>query len=84
MAESLSDRQFETYRRVSPGRLIRNRGDAARHKEEYATAVVGIDGSPVVPYVLEDLMEMLLLEQRRTNLLLEMLTGQEVSLSDVA
>ncbi len=47
MAESLNDRFFEAFRRVSPGRKVVNRKDVALHSEEYAIAVIGTDGQSV-------------------------------------
>lgn len=85
MAESLGDRQFESARRVRPGRLVPNRRSASHvlHSEEYATAVVDADGKPLA-LAIENLLEAILMEQRRTNALLQALTGQEVTIADVA
>ncbi len=47
--DSLSDRQFETLRRVAPERRVPNRQGDGQHREEYATAIVGVDagGNPI-------------------------------------
>lgn len=82
MADSLSDRHFETFRRVLPGRKVQNRKDSALHSEEYATAVVDMEGNPVVPLSVEDLLQELLMELRTTNVHLAALTGLGVSLAD--
>ena len=83
MAESLSDRHFESYRRVQPGRLAPNRLGGGQHHEEYAQAVVGIDGEPVA-LTTEQMLLALLWETRRTNMLLQLLTGKEVTIGDAA
>lgn len=45
---SLKDKEYESYRRVSPGRVtdVRGRPGALEH-EEYAQAVVGSDGAEI-------------------------------------
>ena len=63
MAESLSDRHFESYRRVLPRRLVWNRDQLARHHEEYAQAVVDKDGGPIGKTT-EELLSEVLLELR--------------------
>ena len=78
---SLNDRQYQAFRRVRPGRQI-SEADGSRHAEQYATAVSDADGNPVIADV-PTLLRELILETRRTNLFLQMLTGQEVVLADV-
>ena len=70
MAESLSDRQFESYRRIAPDRVVKNRKDPGFHSEEYAQAVVGVDGLSIDIRVLE-LLHQLLDSQRVTNIILQ-------------
>ncbi len=84
MAESLGDRQFESFRRVQPGRVVKNRTGEASHHEEYAIAVVGVDGESL-PLTTEQLLGQLVLEQRLTNLLLTKIADMEgVTIADVA
>ena len=83
MAESLSDREFESKRRVRPDRLVRNRTGGGQHHEEYAVAVVDEDGQPLGVTTSEVLLS-LLWETRRTNMLLQLLTGKEVTIGDAA
>ena len=79
---SLTDRTFQSYRRVRPGRITDD-PDKARHPEEYAVAVTSADGTPIVADV-PILLQAILLELQRMNVQLASLSGQEVSLSDVA
>lgn len=59
-SERLTDRQFETLRRVQPDRLAPNRGGSQYHYEEYATAVVDPDGNPIVSPVEQLLLELII------------------------
>ena len=79
---SLTDRQYQAFRRVRPGRSV-SEADGSRHAEQYATAVVDPDGLPVVADI-PLLLSQMLLELRRLNLQLALLSGVEVGLSDVA
>jgi hypothetical protein len=77
---SLSSRQFGTHRRVRPGRVVPDERGVLQH-EEYATAVVGLDGEPIVA----DVPTLLGETARRdagTNRLLEILIDEEVRLDD--
>lgn len=78
---ALTDRQFQSYRRVRPGAKDIDDDGVAKHAQ-YAQAVVGADGTPLVAD-LPDLITLLILEQRRTNRLLELAFGTEVSIDDV-
>ncbi len=71
---TLNDRQFQSYRKSRPGRVV---VDKTPHREEFAQAVVDADGAPLAD-PLTDLLSQMLAEQRRTNLLLQILTGEEV------
>lgn len=72
MADSLKDRQFETMRRVLPGRTAPNRdrsepaGPVRLHSEEFATAVVTAEGLPIGEGIVEAL-NTLVEAQRLTN-----------------
>ena len=85
---SLTDRQFQTIRQVRPGRKTKDRIDPEadkpqpKHPEEYAVAVADADGNPIIGK-LPALIELLVGELRRTNKLLEVLTGEEIDLSEV-
>lgn len=82
MPETLGDRQFEAYRRVQPGRLVKNRGwdDSNLHHEEFALAVVDPEGNPVADQQVVRLLNDLLLTLQVTNKHLEMLTGETIEL----
>ncbi len=84
MPDSLSDRQFETLRRVAPERRVPNRDGVGQHREEYATAVVGIDpgGNPITIAGSSGqlLQQMVLLIQETNLILLAMATQMGVSL----
>lgn len=80
MTDSLSDRTFESFRRVAPERRVSNRQGDGQHREEYAQAVVGIDlgGSPqplAGPNV-GQLLQQLVFLQQETNLLLLTMAAQ--------
>lgn len=79
---ALTDRQFQSYRLVKKGRKAEDDDGTTKH-QQYAVGVVSWDGEPLTNAT-DRLLAELILEQRRTNLLLQMHVGQEVSLSDVA
>ena len=78
---ALTDRQFQSYRRVRPGAKEVDDDGIAKHSQ-YAVAVTGVAGGSLVGD-LPDLITLLILEQRRTNRLLELAFGTEVGLEDV-
>jgi hypothetical protein len=75
-SESLTDRQFEAFRRVQPGRKVKNRkSPETTHSEEYAIAVVDTEGQPVAVDA-GQLLRQLVLLQSETNLMLSIIASQ--------
>lgn len=73
----LTDRQFETTRRVAKGRTDVDRDSQIPVSEEYATAVVDEFGESLVGKLIEKL-SLVVLELQRANRLLEVIADEEV------
>lgn len=74
---ALSDRQYQSARRVRPGRVVTDERLGTKHAEEYATAVVGPDGE-TLGRTQEELMDELIHQVKRLVLAMEMAFDMEV------
>ena len=77
---SLGDRNFQSFRRVWPGRTTTDPDLDSRHREEYAQAVVAPDGGPITGNV-EGVLGEILVQLKMLNMQMRFLTNEEVSLS---